>query len=286
MIIYLYGVDSYRRGVKLKELVARYRAKYKNADFLDVDLGEDADAWEDVRDFLEQPSLFVSSKLAVVRESGEVSLKPWRDLLKSVIDDKNTFVIIFDSRAPKKDFKFLLEDRVKSQEFDVLEGKKLEAFAQKQMLEIDLRFDTHAMEYFLRYIKQFKEDRTWVLVNTLNQVSLARFGDFVTAQMLRDFLGWEERGELFSMALRFLGLRGMDRLVCLETMLSDGYAVSHVFNLLCAVAKKREDVFALAEIDEGVKGGVMDDEVGLTLFALDRTYAPPKPSIDKRVSTL
>ena len=72
MIIYLVGSDSYRRGMKLRELVGQYKGKHEQIDFLDVDLEEDPAKWESVRDFLNQPSMFVEKKFAVVRESGAV----------------------------------------------------------------------------------------------------------------------------------------------------------------------------------------------------------------------
>src|SRR3989344_2600273 len=117
MIIFLYGADSYRRGEKLKELVGGYRTKNKETDFLEVDLGESPEDWERARDFLVQPSLFTSKKLAIVRECGAITeaagfskeaVKIWREAIRaSAVLEEGVFLIISDTKKPLAGFKFL-----------------------------------------------------------------------------------------------------------------------------------------------------------------------------------
>jgi DNA polymerase III delta subunit len=272
MIIYLYGPDGYRRNQKLRELVGRYKEKYADADFLDVDLGGDSHDWVRVRDFVGQPSLFVATKLAVVCESGNVTVKAWRDLLKGALDDTSLFIIISDAKSAKKDFKFLLEDPVKSQEFPVLEGKKLEAFVAREARARGLGFAPDARGFFFDYTESFKDERAPVVVNTLDQVSLANYGNPITVDCLKQVVVWEKADEIFPLALRLLkAAPGMGRLEQLEAMFAGGYTSSHILNLLCAVVRGREDTLALAEADEYVKSGALDDQTALTGFALGAT---------------
>ena len=70
MIYFLYGPDSYRRNQKLKSSLDGYRKKYPTGDIMAVDLEENPDDWTKARDFLNQPSMFVDSKVLIVKESG------------------------------------------------------------------------------------------------------------------------------------------------------------------------------------------------------------------------
>jgi len=278
MIIYLYGLDSYRRAQKLRELVARYRAKHATADFLDIDLGDDASGWGTVWDFLEQPSLFVSVKLAVVRVSGAVSeargctkaeVKQWKELLRGSVEDKNVFIIISDSSAPRKAFSFLREDPVVSQEFPVLEGGKLDAFLAREMRMRDCVFSPEARRFFVSYLGQFKEERGWIAVHALEQISLAGFSSPVSLDDLRKVVLWESYDESFRLALDFLQQRTAPRrLFYLESLFLRGDSPRYVLNMISACARGRDDVLALADIDEQVKSGALDDEAGLLAFAL------------------
>ena len=75
MIYFLYGPDSYRRNQKLKSSLEGYKNKYPTGDIMAVDLEENPDDWAKARDFLNQPSMFVDSKVLIVKESGEAPEK-------------------------------------------------------------------------------------------------------------------------------------------------------------------------------------------------------------------
>ena len=89
MIYCFYGSDSYRRGKKLREVLGAYKKKYVNIDILEVDLEEDPERWVDARDFLSQPSMFVDSKILLVRQSGFVDIVGWVKMLKAQIKKEN-----------------------------------------------------------------------------------------------------------------------------------------------------------------------------------------------------
>jgi len=133
MLIFLYGEDSYRKNKKLQELVVAYTKKHGIGDVLSVDLEENPDDWKEVNKFLAQPSLFVQSKLAVIRNCREVEEKDWLKLLKLHTDTKDVFLILSDNKKPKKAFSFLLEKPVESQEYPRLEGVGLESFVKKEI---------------------------------------------------------------------------------------------------------------------------------------------------------
>ncbi|MAF79947.1 hypothetical protein CL629_02620 [bacterium] len=276
MIIYLYGPDSYRRNAKLREVVAQYRKKYSQADFLDVDLEEQLDDWVAVRDFLEQPSLFVRSKLLVVRGSGSISekngfskgqIKEWVKLLQSHLESPKTFLVISDPSSPKKDFRFLLKNPVRAQEFERLEGRKLEAFVMQRAEDLGVSFEHDAKRFFLEYVLSVS-DTSWIVVQELEKISLSRFSQPVSLLDLKKIIVWQRYDESFQMALGLLRERGGDgRLQFLENLSFRGDDARYTFNLLGSLVRGG-DAVEFAEIDEKVKGGELDDEVALTGFAL------------------
>ncbi|MDO8752194.1 MAG: hypothetical protein Q7J22_01390, partial [Candidatus Wolfebacteria bacterium] len=180
MIIYLYGPDSYRKNTRLREIVAQYRGKYRDADFLDVDLEEHPEDWERARDFLAQPSLFVRSKLCLVREAGSVSekngfskseIREWAALLQVYLQSEKVFLLISDSSAPLKAFQFLLKKPVRAQEFGVLRGRELQMFISLEAEARSLIFSPEAKRLFLEYVSGVPE-ASWVAMRELEKISL------------------------------------------------------------------------------------------------------------------
>jgi len=75
---------------------------------------------------------------------------------------------------------------------------------------------------------------------------------------------------MFSLGRRFLGAGNLgdlgERLVILEEMFLG--ETGHAFNLLGVLARGREEVLRLAELDEKIKGGELDYEAALLELAL------------------
>src|SRR3989338_9002418 len=66
MIVYLYGADSYRRGERLRAILAEYSAKYSNLTISHFD-GDDPELLGKLRDFGTHQSLFGDRKIGVLR---------------------------------------------------------------------------------------------------------------------------------------------------------------------------------------------------------------------------
>jgi hypothetical protein len=276
MIIFLYGIDSYRRGKKLRELVDRYHSKHSSLDFRDIDLVKNPILWKEVRDFVGQPSLFVPVKLAVIRESGSVregvgvsrsDMKGWIDFLRRCVEDKNTFLIISDSVAPRKAFSFLLNKPIIHQEFPLLESVKLKLFIERELSFRSCALSSDALRFFIQYLGQFKEERAWIIVNLLEQISLASFSQPISLDDFRKIVSWEAYDENFRLANRLLDTQSLGtRLVALESLFLCGDASRYILNLISSCARDRNSIIALSHIDEEVKSGVLDDETILTKF--------------------
>lgn len=269
MVIFLYGPDSYRRGVKLREVVAQYREKRRETDFLECDFSETPEHWRDVCDFFLQPSLFTAAKLAVVREGATVSDGAWRDCVSGLVLEERSFLVFSDSQAPPREFSFLLQEPVLFQEFPLLSGDRFLAFLIKEERESGVSLHEAGRRLILAYAESFGDERGYALIHALKEIALAGFNEPVSAGDISRIISWEKAEEIFPLSLRFLRERGAPRrLFCLQGLLSSGYAPSHIMSMCGALARGREETLALASLDESVKSGELDDETALMAFAL------------------
>ena len=270
MIIYLVGPDSYCRGEKLRELLGQYKGKHEQTDFLDVDLDEDPTKWEGIRDFLNQPSMFVDKKIAVVRETGAVPAddggKAWAKTLKSFVNDKNIFIIVSDSKKPRKDLSFLLEVEI-HQEFPEPEGRPLEIFIKKESERRGLAFDVKALEFLSRYVAQ-AENRSWTAINALDMLALAGLAKPIVVADLKPFFNIAMEEEVYEIAQQFL-IRGDWKTKCalLERALIEKVPDAYFFNSL-AFQARGEQLPIFADMDVAIKSGNLEYEEALTSFAL------------------
>jgi len=268
MIIYLYGEDSYRRNKKLQELIDAYKKKYKQLDFLAVDLEDNPDGWLEVKDFLSQPSMFVESKLAVIKQSNQVEKEEWIAILKKYLKADRVFLLISDKEKPKKIFSFLLKEPVKSSSFLELTGEKLKVFVRKELELRRLRFSQKAWYFFINYLEKTESDRSWLAVNELDKISLANFPQPISLEDVLSCVNWLPKEEVF--VITRLLLKEKDwrrRLGLLESLFLQKEDSRRIFNSLAFQAEGKKALL-LADYDISVKSGGLEYEEALLDFCL------------------
>ena len=275
MVIFLYGPDSYRRNKKLKELIQAYQKKYTEFDMFSCDLESEPDSWLKVKAFLNQPSMFVDSKIAVIKESGAVPTasgeKEWIKTLKTYLKtssaSQQTFILISDKKSPKKAFNFLLKEPVRSQAFEELKSGFLEKFLEKEAESYNLTFNSQAWQFFCSYIAS-EDNRSWLSHNELEKLVLAGFPKPISLDNLKSIIHWRMREEIFLVAGQILkaGNTGQ-KLKILERLLLQKGAPAYIFNSLAYQASGRA-ILELADYDISVKSGGLEYEEALTDFVL------------------
>src|SRR3989344_9201609 len=145
MIIFLRGLDSYRRRQKEKELTDFYQRKHPDFDFKKFDLSEDQDDYLALKDFLGQQSLFSNFKMSLIRGILEVEAKKIKPILKEQLTNENAVLVVSEDKSTK-DFDFLLQKPVHCQEFKKLNAEELAFFIRKEAEKsnsfVDLSSDT------------------------------------------------------------------------------------------------------------------------------------------------
>lgn len=269
MILYLYGGDSYLRTQKLRELLAQYGKKHGRPDAYEADLEEDAERWRSLAAFLEQPSMFSDSKLAIVRETGSVEEKEekkWIAVLKKELNTEKTFLIAIDRKGPKKAFQFLAKSPARAQEFPELSGAVLEAFLKKESEARKLNFTADAFRLFEETIMR-ETERGWSAIHHLERLALLKIKSPIGKEDIGRALPVSATGELFALVKGFLfAAEPKGALTALERALHQADP-AYVFNFAASLARGRA-LAAFSEYDIAVKSGKLGYEEALADFAL------------------
>ncbi len=267
MIYFLHGPDSYRRSEKLKEIVGAYKAKHEHADLYVLDCGEDGDRWAEAVDFSGQPSMFSSSKVLVVRDSGEVREKEWISFLKKNLETKDVFIFISDLKEPLKAFSFLLESPYKM-EFPELFGRTLRSFVEKEGKKRGVSFESPALSSFVGLLDNL-DNKTWRAVSELERFSLLGYGR-VSLDDLGAYSTLALKSVMHEETAKILRAKTLgERLRTLEGLFLEHGDIPYAFNSLGYQSRGAEAV-TLAELDVSVKSGSLEYEEAVLSFVLGK----------------
>lgn len=256
MIFCLYGPDSYRRREKLTELLAPYKNKYDNTDIREIDFEETDDAWKEARDFLNQPSMFVDSKVLVAKNGTKDQNKEWAVVLKSHLKRPKSFIFLYENETPSGDFSFLLKPPTQKKEFAELYGHNLEIFVREEAGRLGLIFKEVAEKRLISTLSSFKENRSWRAVMALQKLSLAfPKGTPIEEEGVSIYVRNDMKEEVFSFAKTILyGVSIASKINAFEKFLLQKESSAHLFNLMSLLAKGSSAII-LADHDVAVKSG-------------------------------
>jgi DNA polymerase-3 subunit delta len=154
MILFLYGLDTYRSRQKLQEIIADYKKTYPkglNLKYFDCQSAN----FQDFQDEIKQCAMFKEKKL-IVLENAFASPEFKKKLLENVERCKNIKdIIIFHTseNIPAKDPLFdALRKQAKSQEFKLLTGQGLRAWARNEFKKYQCQVSENSLEKMIDFI--------------------------------------------------------------------------------------------------------------------------------------
>ena len=164
MIIFLYGPDSYRRGQKQREIIAKYKVKHSALTVDRFDLGEEG-AFDQLKDFLGARSLFGGKKLAVI--SG------WDDKIwlsqSHILADDNVVLLVSTASDPFTATGGEPPAGAKTEEFKNLEGAAWKKFVNQQVVSRELTLSPQV----INSLATAYQGNSWNLVTELDKLSLS-----------------------------------------------------------------------------------------------------------------
>lgn len=169
MIIFLYGLDSYRARKKLREIIQGYETSNKTAsnitlwDCSQIDFAE-------LRHALRAQSIFKEKKLFVL-EYVFSNTQLVRDLAehKNLLEGKDHIIVFFEGGDIDKRsalFKYLNKE-AHTQEFSLLEGVKLRQWIQKEFANWRVRIKPGVAEKLEKYVGS----DLWQLSNEIHKIA-------------------------------------------------------------------------------------------------------------------
>jgi DNA polymerase III delta subunit len=258
MIILLYGPDDYRRIQKKHWLIADFEAKHSGLGFGSFDM-EAEGVTDRLLEFTRSQSIFENAKLAVLENSFEMDAPKLAKLLKPLIDEKSTTVLLCESGKPVKALAFLLEKPSLSQKFENPEGASWVSFINSEAKRLGFTLTAEAA----RFLGNVYQGNSWALVTELQKLGALRSP---IGKKDLDALDLEVAPNYWALLNGLKSFDGKARLYALEKLFALNDPAPKIFNILAAQAG--EKIPRMAEYDLAIKSGKMDYEEALVDFAI------------------
>jgi DNA polymerase III delta subunit len=194
----------------------------------------------------------------------------WAPLLHAERESEKTFIIISDTLAPHKNFKFLLEKPVQTQYFPELSGRDLETFLLIVAKKEALSFSPEGWRAFLLALRTFGDGagKMWRAVFELKKLSLLAHGGIIDADAIHQGIHFSQIRDFYGLTREVLSGRTLGaRLFAVEELSAGNFDAGWIFNTLCFLAKGKETLL-LADADISIKSGTLDYETAITRVAL------------------
>lgn len=195
MILFLYGVDTYRSRQKLNKIIEQYKKTRKSGLNLQyIDLAEQS--FEDFKIQTRSLAMFQEKKLIILfnafnnKDFSDKFLKEKQKFL----DSENVIVFYEKEKADKRSklFKFL-KAKAKCQEFDFLAGSQLKAWIRKEMQQLGLTIHPQSLDWLC----QFVGSDLWRMSNELRKIAAYKKQGEITLEVLEKLIKPEFDSDIF-----------------------------------------------------------------------------------------
>ena len=203
----------------------------------------------------------------MIKNATAVDTKEWIKTLKSYSDSKDTFILISEEKYPKKAFLFFTQKPIISQEFEKLEGAKLDVFLKKELKKHNLSFSPDAWKFFMRFVSE--SDAAWLGIKTIEKAELAGFKQPISLGDIELLISWFSRDKVYALTRQLASpLDWKKKLGILERAFFQKEDPAYIFNSLVYSARGKR-LIELADYDISIKSGGLEYEEALLDFVLN-----------------
>jgi len=154
MIIFLYGLDTYRSREKLHEIIANYQKIHKSGLNLNFFEGSKLD-FGDFKNEFQQSAMFKEKKLAIL--TNVFSNSPFKEKFlkekEKFLNSENIILFYEENQISESDalFNFLIK-HAKFQEFQPLGGQKLKSWVKKEFENYGAKIEGGALDKLIDFV--------------------------------------------------------------------------------------------------------------------------------------
>ncbi len=310
MIIFLYGENNFSSRRKLKEIVKRYKTLHpKNLNLQIFDFqpgkGNQRVSFEDFRSQFQTKSIFAAKKFFVLKNvflNPQVKTKLLKE--KEILLKSQDIILFFENQNPsaKDSFFIFLKKNAKTQKFELLKGKKLENWVEKEFSQAQVKIESQAKDLLIEFagnnlwrlaneikklvnykkgVKRVGPEDVKILVRPELEINIFKTIDFIASKkkeqalfLLRQHL---EKGDSPLYLLSMITFQFRNLLIIKEKIITGGsiwklkwhpFLIKKTFRLsqkftLEELKKIYQEIF---QIDLGIKTGRIAPELALDLF--------------------
>lgn len=291
MIYFFYGSDDFRLKEKLDSMVKEYKARHQNGLDLAVFDFEETD-FEKFRIFFESYSMFSEKKLGVVKglfsasidkkekfleflkKSGigkdQNSFLAVAEILKAPEERKKTAKYVFADEASKKLFAFLTAKPVQAEEFEILQGIKLENWIKKRVEREGAKINDRAIKKLI----EFAGANLWRLKSELEKLASFRAGELIGEKDVDELVNSKVETDIFKTVDALAGRQKATAFRLLRRHLAEGESEIYLLSMLAY--QFRNLLVVKDQVERGEPFYSLQKKIKMHPFVLRKTFDQSK----------
>ncbi len=250
MLLYLYGLDSYRRNARLAHILAEFKKRYPDGTIDRFD-GAEKDVLDRLISFIKDQSLFAKAKIATIENVDETNGAG--KILKSILEDKNITLVVVTDKKLSKEFAFLGKKPSHAEEFETLAPATELTFIKKEVATRGLKIND---EDIRSVVSAYGSD-TWGILNELEKINLGGAPEARVAEP-----------QFFALVQTLKNPSVVARLSALAYLLENEEPAA-VFNVFASIASPELKI-KMADYDVAIKSGKLEYEEALLDLAISK----------------
>lgn len=230
MIFLIYGSDTYRSRLKLREIIDQYKKSSKRGLNLKYFIGKDLD-FKDLQDELRQTSIFKEKKLLILTDvsTNTEFKKKFIKEGKPFADSENILVFYQSDKLKKNDALLtFLKKNGKCQEFEILSGLKLKNWTKRQFVGLRAKINESALDKLILYVG----DNLWQMTNEVNKLVNFRNGQEIRSEDVELLVKAKIESNIFKTIEAIASKDKQKALLLLKEHLQEGDTSFYLFSMI------------------------------------------------------
>ncbi|MBU0546596.1 MAG: DNA polymerase III subunit delta [Patescibacteria group bacterium] len=274
MIIFIYGPDTYRLNRKLDEIIGQYQKINKSGlNLRHFDLLEKDISFSDFIDEFGQTSMFKEKKLIIIK--GIFSHSDFEDKflseIKHFVEADDVIIVVEKNKILSTNRLFkALKKKARFQEFNLLQGKDLEKWAQKEIEKYGANIEAIALSKLIDCVGS----DLWRLSNEIQKLINYQNKNKITIEDINLLISPKVDPDIFQ-TINFMASKNRkEALKLLKKHIEKGDAPLY---LLSMISFQFKNLLIIKElVDKNIPYYLIAKETGIHPYVVKKTYPQVK----------